>query len=320
MPNFFLTKLAGQTVIYGFSSIVSRFVGFLLVPFYTYVFSSPEKFGIFTEIYAYTSFFNVLYTFGLETAYFRFTTKEKENERIIFSNIMIFIIALGFFISTTLYIFSEDIALFIKYPGKSVYIKFFACIMFVDSLVSIPFAQLRLQGKAKKFAFLKLFNIGITVFLNIFFLWFCKNVYEKNFFTNFEWLISFWYRVDWEVEYVFLANLVANCFWIPFFYKQCMQIQLTEAFSYIRTLTRYSFPIALMGLVGIANEMLGRVLFKYILPENFYEGQTNLYALGIFGACYKISMIMTIGIQGFRYASEPFFFCTPWRTKFNRRL
>ncbi|MDI9355655.1 MAG: oligosaccharide flippase family protein [Chitinophagaceae bacterium] len=306
MKNSFLIKLAGQTITYGFSSIVSRFVGFLLVPFYTYVFSSPEKFGVFTEIYAYTSFFNILYTFGLETAYFRFATKGAGQERIIFSQVMLVIIAIGVTLSTILFVCAADIALFIQYPDKAIYVQFFAIIMLIDSLVSIPFAQLRLQGRAKKFAFLKLFNIGITVFLNVFFLWFCKNISEKKAFVGWEWLLSLWYQADWEVEYVFLANLLANALWIPFFYRQFIKIQISG--TAIASLLGYSFPIALMGLVGIANEMLGRILFKYILPHNFYESQTNLYALGVFGACYKISMIMTIGIQGFRYASEPFFF------------
>lgn len=302
-----LKKLAGETAIYGLSSILGRFLTYLLVPIYTAVFE-PAEYGIVTELYAYVAFFNILYTYGMETAYFRFASRNKENENTIFNTATTSLFFSSILFSTILILLATPIVNALQYPGKEHFIIWLAIILAIDAIVAIPFAKLRIQGKAIQFATAKMVNIGINLCLNIFFIVFSRNIYEENFLPQLKPYILYVYNPDFGVEYVFISNLIANAFLFFLLWKVIKTIKFNLNKALLKPMLLYAYPLLFMGLAGTTNEMLSRAMLKYLLPENFYPGYSNLAALGIFGACYKLSIFMTLAIQAFRYASEPFFF------------
>lgn len=296
-----LRKLASQTAIYGLSSVLGRMLNYLLVPLYTSVFA-PAEYGIVTELYAYVAFLNILYIYGLETAYFRFSSQEKGYNyfNLAFTSVLISSLIL----SGALWLFSGSIAEILDYPDKASFIKWLAAILAIDAIVAIPFARLRQEGKAYNFAIFKLSNIGINIFLNIFFIILCPLFLEKNP----ESFVRHIYNPELGVGYVFLSNLIANGLYLLFFIPDWLKVRLTFDAAEWKRMMKYAWPVLIIGFAGVTNEMLSRAILKYRLPEGFYEGFTNLEILGIFGACYKLSVFMTLAVQAFRYAFEPFFF------------
>lgn len=302
-----LKKLAGQTALYGLSSMLGRALNFLLVPFYTAVLV-PAEFGIMTELYAYVAFLNVLYLFGMETAYFRFANKEGSDENTIFNNVQSLILITSLFFSATLIIFSQNIASILDYPDKSNFIVWLAIILATDAIVSIPFARLRHEKKAGLFASTKVINIILNILLNLFFLVFCKKIYQGEFLQELRPLVDIIYNPTLDVGYIFLSNLIANLLFIPMLWKSFVRYRFELNFKLLQPMFIYAYPLLFMGLAGMTNEVLSRIMLKEVLPESFYPNWTNLEALGIFGACYRLSMFMSLAIQSFRYAAEPFFF------------
>lgn len=302
-----LKKLASQTALYGLSSMLGRALNFLLVPFYTSVLLLGD-FGVFTELYAYVAFLNVVYVFGMETTYFRFANKDKLNEVEIFRQTQSFVLVLSILISGLLILCAPPIAVTLKYPGKTSYIVWMALIMGVDAVTAIPFARLRQESKAAYFAFAKLTNIGINIGLNLFFLVLCKGIYEGQFLQDFLPLVRAIYHPSRDVEYIFISNLLANAFMIPILWKHFAIYRFRWDWEKIRPLFIYAYPLMFMGLAGMVNEVLDRILLKPFLPEGFYPGLSKEEVLGIYGGCYKLSMFMTLAVQSFRYAADPFFF------------
>ena len=207
-------KLAGQTAIYGLSSMVGRAVNFLLVPFYTAqeVLTTGE-FGVMSEFYAYVAFFNILYQFGMETTYFRYANKGDEPRT--FNNIVSFLLLFSLLLSGGLFAFATPIINYLNYPGKENYIYFLASVLFIDSVVAIPFARLRFENKAVKFASVRLGNIFLNIFFNVLFLVVFKKIYLGEWFADLKPFIDSVYNPAFGVGYVFLANLLANAFFIP---------------------------------------------------------------------------------------------------------
>ncbi|MCC5928539.1 MAG: polysaccharide biosynthesis protein [Cyclobacteriaceae bacterium] len=304
-----LTKLAGETAIYGLSSIVGRAVNFLLVPFYTSasILSVAEN-GIQIEFYAYAAFLNIIYLLGMETAFFRFVSKNPSNSDQVYNTALSFIIFTSLGLSVLLSLLAEPISIWLDYPHRPEFIYWFSIILAVDAIVSIPFARLRYEHKAVNFAVLKITNIGLNISLNIFFLYFCKNVYQGNFLVEFEPLVRLVYRPEYNVEYVFISNLIANLMYLPLMASSFRNWRIRIDTGMLKQMFWYSLPLMIMGLAGVTNEMLSRSLLRQLLPDNFYPGQTAREALGIFGNCYKLSLFMSLAIQAFRYAAEPFFF------------
>ncbi len=288
-----LKKLAGETVIYGVSSIVGRFLNYLLVPFYTHVFL-PAEYGVVTELYAYAAFLNVVFTFGMETTYFRFSNKDGADKDKVFSVIQSLLICSTLVLCTFGILASSQIADLLKYPHQGHLITYLVAVIGVDTLLALSFAKLRQEGKAKKFAFVKLFNIFLNIALNVWFLVVMPMLHPQ-------------FQPD--VSYVLTANLIANLIQIFFFPKDVAKwFALSFSWPSTKQYVLYGLPLMVMGLAGMVNEVIDRVLLKFILPENFYPGKSQLAALGIYGACYKLSIFMSLGIQAFRYAAEPFFF------------
>jgi O-antigen/teichoic acid export membrane protein len=300
-------QLARETVIYGISSIIGRLLNWLLVPLYTQ-FMAPADYGIVTELYAYVAFLVILYTYGMETAFFRFATKDQSGSGDVFNQIQTSILATTLVFSVALFLLATPITEFLEYPGKERYIYWFAVILAIDSIVSIPFAKLRLAGKAKRFAVAKLVNIMINIGLNLFFIVFCLKISEGSFLEDLRPVIGKFYSKENLADYVFLSNLIANG--ALFFLLADLLLQFRPRFNFrkMKQIYIYAFPLLVMGLAGVTNEMLSRAMLKKWLPQGFYPGITNQAALGIFGAAYKLSIFMSLAIQAFRYAAEPFFF------------
>ncbi len=302
-----LKVLATETAIYGVSSILGRMLNWLLVPLYTQ-FLIPSEYGIVTELYAYVAFLVILYTFGLETAYFRFSSKEAQDEKTVFNQAQSMLVISSVVISSLLILFSTPIVNYLEYPGRERYIVWFAIILAIDAISAIPFAKLRLQRKAKRFAFVKLTNIFVNIILNLFFLVFCTQMVKGETDSQLKDLILTFYNERYLVDYVFISNLIANALLLLLLGDIIFRTKVIFTKTLLRKMYYYSIPIMIMGLAGVTNEMLSRAVLKKWLPDGFYEGYSNQAALGIFGAVYKLSVFMTLAIQAFRYAAEPFFF------------
>lgn len=283
-----LKKLVGETMLYGLGSIVPRFLNFLLVPLHTSVFA-PEDYGVITKLFAYVAVINIIFMFGMETAYFRFATKPGADEKRVFNLAQTIVVAISIVLSIIFIAWANPIAKFLLIPTHADLVIWLAIIMLVDAIVAIPFARLRLGKKASRFAIGKLVNIFILVGLNLFFL-----------------KISF--NPSMGVGYVVLANLLANCFYLLFFAPTLLTWRPAFDGKISLSMVSYAYPIMFMGLAGMTNEMFSRLTLEWWLPKDFYSGRSGDYALGIFGASYKFAMLMSLAVQAFRYAAEPFFF------------
>jgi O-antigen/teichoic acid export membrane protein len=298
-----LRQLASETVLYGFSSVVGRVLNYLLVPFYTSIFL-PADYGLLTEWYAYAALLQIVYTYGMETAYFRFAQQEPASFDLAVSTLLMS----SFVFSSLLALFATSITVCIAHPGCECYVYYFATILAVDAVLVIPFAQLRLQNRARFFASAKLLQIGLNIVLNLALLYGCANIYADHYLASLRPYVAYWYDPARKVEYVFIANLVANAAAFPLFGKLLRQVKFRWSWQLLRPMLVYAWPLLLMGLAGTVNEMLSRAMLRHWLPPGFYPGQSNETILGIFGACYKLATFMLLGIQAFRYAAEPFFF------------
>jgi O-antigen/teichoic acid export membrane protein len=304
-----LKKLAGQTALYGLSSILGRMINFLLVPFFTsQQVLSTKDFGAMTELYAYIAFFNILYVFGMETTYFRFATKQGLEEKTTYNNSLSSVFLFSISLSGIIILFSPFIADTLLYPGKESYFIWLALILALDAISAIPFARLRLEEKAGKFATIKIVNIFINVFFNFFFLIFCKKIYQGTLFPDLKDTVSTFYNPDLGVEYVFISNFIASLVALLLLSKSFLKFKLSINKAIIRPMLVYSIPLMFMGFAGMVDEMLSRIILKYMLPTGKHGKLSNLEALGVFGACYRLSMFMSIAVQAFRYAADPFFF------------
>lgn len=310
-----LKKLAGQTALYGLSSMIGRAINFLLVPVYTSLLL-PAEYGIVTELYAYAAFFNILYLFGMETTYFRFANKKDANETHIFNHVNTQVLLGGGIISLVLLLFSSHIAAYLNI-GNNIdrtadyihYIYYIVLILFTDAAISIAFARLRLRNKAFWFASVKLMNIFLTVLFNVVLLWGIPLLLASTYISEAsKAFILKWYNPNDLVSYIFISNLLANLLQLPFLVKAFEGFKFVWDTYLYKPMLVYALPLMVMGLAGMVNEMLSRLMLRELLPDNFYPGSDKLHALGVYGACYKLSMFMTLAVQAFRYAAEPFFF------------
>ncbi len=302
-----IKKLAKETVIYGFGSVVGRILNYLLVPFYTRIFL-PTEYGVITEFYAYVAFLDILYTYGMETAYFRFATQKAGQERESFNTATTALLISSLLFSLLLIFLAQPIVMAMAYPSCERYVYYFAVILAIDAIVAIPFAQLRLQKKVAFFTKAKLLHIGLNIVGNLFFLYFSAQIYAGSLLPFFKPFVLHFYHPAWQLDYVFIANLVASTALLWILNKPLCKLQFTLPWQRLKMMLAYGLPLLLMGFAGMINEMLSRAILKYILPIGFYPNKTNEAVLGIFGACYKLAIFMALVVQAFRYAAEPFFF------------
>jgi O-antigen/teichoic acid export membrane protein len=190
----------------------------------------------------------------------------------------------------------------------AVFIVWLALVLAIDAMVAIPFAWLRHQNKAIKFASIKLSNILLTVGANLFFLVVLRHIYEGKYLHSLQSWASYLYDPDFGVGYIFLINLVANALLLPMLWKELRIFRFRLDLKQLKPMLAYAWPLLFMGLAGMVNEVIDRILLERYLPANFYPGTSNMAAVGIYSACYKLAIFMTLTIQAFRYAAEPFFF------------
>ncbi len=305
-----IKRLASDTAYYGLSSIVGRSVNFLLVPFLTTPgILSVGKYGDVSLVFAQIAFLIIIYTFGMETAYFRFSSKvEGEPQNKIFDNALSLVFLLSISFSVLLFIFDSQIINWLDLPGNEIYVRFAAVIVAIDAIIAIPFAKLRYERKPKRFAVIKITNILANVFFNIFFLYFCKNIYLENLLPGLKPVISYIYNPSYSAEYVFISNLLANLLYFPLLWNVFKKYRPEISKYLLKTMVIYAYPLVITGLAGVTNEMLSRLMLVKWLPEGFYAGLSNREVLGIFGGVYKLAIFINLAIQAFRYAAEPFFF------------
>ncbi len=299
-----LKKLANQTAVYGLSTILPRFLNYLLTPLLTYIFNRTVDYGVNTEIYAYISFINIIFTYGMETAFFNFASKSEDKNKV-YSTTLISITASTLFLGLLLMLFSGTISYAMGYQEHNIYIVWAVLIIATDALMAIPFARLRLNNKAGKFALIKCFNVLINISLNVFYFIICKSAYEESLHAagGDPGFLANLYNPHIGIGYAFLANLLANLFSLLLLSREFMGFPYQFDKALWKQMILYALPLLLVGLAGMINETFDRIILKYLLPAD--KGQSEI---GIYGACYKIAILMTIFIQAFRYAAEPFFF------------
>ncbi|WP_210514151.1 lipopolysaccharide biosynthesis protein [Hymenobacter terricola] len=301
-------KLASQTAVYGVSSIVGRVLTYLLVPIYTGAFSAAE-YGVVTGLYAYVSFLNVVFTYGMETTFFRFANRLGTDRQELYDRVMSLLLVSTAVLTAGLMLLARPLLGLLEIPpGHEQYAIWVALILGLDALTAIPFARLRLENQARKFATIKLAGIVANVVLNLFFIVLCPAVLSGKWLPVLQPLVAHVYDPTVGVGYIFLSNLFASGLTLLLLWRELLDFQFQLNLAFLKPLLQYAYPLMLMGLAGMVNETLDRILLPKWLPANFYPGQSSLTAVGIYGACYKLSIFMSLVIQAFRYAAEPFFF------------
>ena len=278
-----LTNIFKDTAIYGLSSIIGRFLNYLLVPLYTAQLSAASGgYGIITNIYAYVALVLVLLTFGMETTYFRFTNKTHTDSQTVYGTTLILVGAISLAFAVLVLLFLSPVSQLMGYGDHPDYVGVMAVTVAIDAFLCIPFAHLRQQKKALKFAALKLLNIAVSILLN---------------------LIYFYYMDGKDVAYAFYINLVCTVMLAVCLITEYTGFRWKLDTKLLRTMLSYSWPILILGVAGILNQTADKMLFPYI-----YQGDDKLTQLGIYGACSKIAMIMAMITQAFRFAYEPIVF------------
>ncbi len=302
-----LKKLAGDTVLYGMSSIVGRLLNWLLVIVHTRIFEQPRLLSDNSELYVYVVVLNVLYTFGMETAFFRFGTK-KENQSEYFNLILTFILIFGSTLTTLFIVFASPIINALDYPGKERLVIWLAIIILVDAVCAIAFVKLRAQNKAKRFVKIKVASILINIGLNVFYLMFCNYIVQGLILPDWLRFAKFFYNPVIGPDYIIWANYVASAFTLLMLWKEFVGFRLVFNWEKLKVVLNYAYPLLIMGLAGSINLVADRMMFRSLLPENFYAGLSTKDAFGIYANVYKLSIFMTLVVQAYRYAADPFFF------------
>lgn len=313
--NLQMKILAKETAIYGLSSIVGKFLNWMLVPLYTYVLQQQSDYGIVTNLYAWTALLLVILTYGMETGFFRFANKEGESPATVYSTSLIALFSTSLLFAIACVVWQQPLAEALGYPSHSEFIAMLGVVVAMDAFASIPFAYLRYKKCPLQFAALKLLFVFLNIVLNLFFLVICPKIQDWS-------IIDAWYDPGYGVGYVFVANILATAI-----QTICLIPAITEGFrgkqntsatpeastqsgsktifslSLLKQMLKYSLPLLVLGVCGIMNQTLDRILFPF-----FYAGADAQTQLGIYGACFKVAMVMMMFTQAFRYAYEPFVF------------
>lgn len=279
-----------------------RFLNFLLFPLQTRFFD-PAEYGLLSYLYIYVAFLNVVYTFGMETAYFRFANKAGADEERVFRTAQTFVVSISIGFSVLLVLLSPAIAGHLGAPDKAYVIRWLAAVLLIDNIVAIPFARLRFRRKPIAYASARIVNAALLIGFNVLFLLVFFGAEGARNLPEF--LVNPLQGVS-GVDWVILANLLANLFYVFFFARTLLQWRPALDRPLFRDMIPYAYPVMLMGITGMINEMFSRWALEWWWPAS--SGQTWQYALGVLSAAYKYAIIMNLAIQAFRYAADPFFF------------
>ncbi len=292
-----IRKLAGQTVIYGFGTVVPRFLNYaLLTPFYTYILGR-EQYGVVTELYAWMVLALVILTYGMETTYFRFAGKKAPAETVYSTALVSLFFTSAFFIMAVS-LFITPVSGFLGYAQHPEYIRMFAWIVAVDAFSAIPFAWLRNNNRARTFSILKIINVAVTIVTVFFFLKTAPTMAERG-----NELIFKIYNPEMQVGYVFVANLAGSVVTLLLLLPYVVKIRPAFDRKLFRQMLAYSWPLLVGGMAGSLNEVLDKILLRRLIG-----GAEGLATVGLYGAGYKVGVLMSLFIQMYRFAAEPFFF------------
>ena len=294
-----LKSLAKDTAIYGMSSILGRFLNYLLVPLYTSNISAASGgYGIITNLYAYTALLLVILTYGMETTFFRYANKTNEDPQKVYSSTLIMVGFTSLLFIVLVSIFLQPISGVMGYSDHSSYVWVMAATVSIDAFQCIPFAYLRYKKRPIKFAALKLLFIAFNIALNLLYFVVLPDLYR-----SYPDIIQHIYNPETGVGYAFYINLLCTASITFFFYKELTGFKYTFDKELAKRMLSYSWPILILGIAGILNQNADFILFPYL-----YKGSQVHQQLGIYGAASKIAMIMAMITQAFRYAYEPFVF------------
>ena len=293
-----LKTLVKDTALYGLSSIVGRFLNYLLVPLYTIKITAESGgYGVVTNVYAYTALLVVLLTFGMETTLFRFSTKEGEDSRKVYGTVLWLVTGVSVTFAVLCLVFNAPISAWMGYADHPEYIACMSTIVAIDAVQAIMFAHLRQQQRPVKFVTLKLTFIVLNILLNLFIFLVAPVIHA----SHPEWIG--WYDPQYSVGYIFIVNLICTASVTLGFIPELKGLAYGFDRQLARRMLRYAMPILILGIAGILNQVADKITYLFIMPGT--EGEVQL---GIYGACSKIAMIMAILLQAFRYAYEPFVF------------
>lgn len=296
-----LKQLAGQTAIYGVTNILGRLISYLLTPILTSIFL-PAHLGVQAVFYSYIAISIAMLSFGMETALFRFSNLQDANKQKVFSTAQSFVTFMSMLFLLICILFSNQIAILFGYPDFTQYVIYFAFIVFLDTLSAVPLAKLREQNQPAKFALINILNIVINFGLVMFFLVYCRGLYLKNGPESLGFL-NHVYNHDIGIGYVFIANIIASAVKFIMLSPIIFKYGLSSDKDLLIRMLKYTTPLAIGALAYIINEKADIIFLKQLLPGD--EGDIQA---GIYGANYKLAILLTIFIQAFRYAAEPFFF------------
>jgi O-antigen/teichoic acid export membrane protein len=299
-------KLASDTALYGISSIAGRFLNWLLVAVHTRVFDQPRLLADNNQLYVYVVLLNILYTYGMETAFFRFAKKENRQEY--FNLILTYIILTSILFSLIIFFYATPIINWMGFPGKERLIIWFAIILATDAIAAIAFVKLRAENRAKRFVFIRITNIFINIGLNAFYLMFCKYIHEGLFLESWKPFADYFYNPSIGPDYIVWANFIASLITILLLWREFIDFRFSFDFQKFKPVLIYAYPLLIMGLAGAINQTADRLMLTKILPEGFYKGLTSDDAFSIYANVYKLSIFMLLVVQAYRYAADPFFF------------
>ena len=288
-------SLFKQTFIYGLATVLPRMLGFILVPLYTNPeVLSVEEYGRVSFIFAYFVLFNVVLAYGMETAFFRFFNKDESQEKVTSTSAISLVIS-SFALMGIAFLFRNQISTLINIDLK--YLNLVFIILLLDALVIIPFAWLRATAQPMRYAVIKIFNVAVNLGLNIFLLLYLKDLAKGNSFFN------SLYIEDYQISYIFISNVIASgltlLVLLPFYAK----LKLTFDGALWKKMMRYAMPVLIAGIAYSVNETFDRILLEYLLPDDVADQQ-----IGMYSACYKLALFMTLFATAFRLGIEPYFF------------
>lgn len=292
--------LVKDTAIYGLSSIVGRALNWCLNPLYMYIFADPTELGKMSAIYGYVALLLVLLTYGMETGFFRFMNNNQDDPRRVYSTSLISLASTSILFIALCFIFINPIASWIKYPDHNDHILMMAVVVAMDAFMVIPYAYLRYKKKAKQFMLFRLMFIFSNIILNLFFLLVCPAIHKSN-----PELISWFYNPNYGIGYIFLANLLSALLVLIMLIPATMKdLKLWFDRSILKRMLKYSAPLLILGIAGVVSQVVAQITYPYL----FDDPSEAFRQLGIYTSNLKIAGVITMFIQAFRYAYEPFFF------------
>ncbi|WP_165041188.1 oligosaccharide flippase family protein [Dysgonomonas sp. ZJ709] len=294
-----MKSLAKDTAIYGLSSIVGRFLNWCLTPLHVYIFTNPIEYGKVSYIYGFTALFMVLLTYGMETGFFRFMNKEDENSTTVYSTSLISLGTSSLLFILSCFIFIGPISSWMDYTDHPEHILMMVIVVALDAFMTIPYAYLRYKKRPIRFATVRLAFIFFNILFNVFFLVICPSIY-----TSYPSLIDWFYVLDYGIGYIFLANMISTVIILIMLVPNMMGFKYNFDKQLLGRILKYSYPLLILGVAGVINQAVAQLTYPYI----FDDKDEAFSQLGIYSACLKITLVIAMFTQAFRYAYEPFIF------------